>query len=167
MQRDMRWIVATALVALAAGCGGVGSPGDQVVGIGDGATGGVGGDVLEATANGTAWTAVTLSGSYNGTTLTFGGTNGLASLQIGVPDLAGPGTFDLGPGNPSSALAFWIDATGTYSSAANGGSGVLQVTAASPTRIAGTFHFIATTAGTGPDTLTVSVTAGRFDISTP
>lgn len=166
MQRIMRLMVGATVIGIA-GCDIAGGPVGPVVGIGGGTQGNTAVTELTATVNGDPWTATTVRGSFDGSTLTFGGTDGVASLQISVPSLAGAGTFDLGPNSPSSAVAFWIDGTGTYTSAAAGGSGTLDVTTATTSRIAGSFHFTGTTGSTAGGTLEVSVTVGHFDISLP
>ncbi len=148
-------------------CSGVGDGTGPVVTIGDGTTGGTTSKVLSATANGTEWTATTLSGGFDGGSITIGGTDGAASLQISIPGATGPGTWTLGPGNANAAVAFWADSTGTYTSAAADGSGVVTVTTATTSRITGSFSFAATTGVTGSGAPMVTVTAGAFDITTP
>lgn len=166
MQRIMRLMVGAAVIGIA-GCDGASGTVGPVIGIGGGTQGNTAVSELTATVNGASWTATTVRGSFDGSTLTFGGTDGVASLQITIPSLAGPGTFDLGPNSPSNAVAFWIDGTGTYASAAASGSGTLDVTTATTSRIAGSFHFTGTTGSAAGGTLEVTVTEGHFDISLP
>lgn len=123
---------------------------------------------LTATINGTAFVGTTVSGAYFNGNLTIGGVNGNRSLHINATNLAGTGTYSLNTGNPNSALGEIIDGDLGQFSSGSGGVGTMTLTAASLTRVTGTFSFTAyTSAGTGLGKPVMTVTNGAFDITSP
>lgn len=131
---------------------------------------------MNATVDGARWTAAIASGS----TGTFAGSPGIASISgmatgatpftpglfIAITAPLAVGTYTM---NGSAAVTFSVMDGLSLRWAADpfrsGGSGTLTLTTASTTRLAGTFSFtaVATTAGTSPETRTV--TNGTFDLS--
>jgi hypothetical protein len=152
-----------AIVAFAAvGCGG--NSGD------DNNNGNNNGSVrtLTATINGTPFVGTTVSGGYLSGNLTIAGVNGNRSLHINATNLTGTGTYSLNNGNANSALGEVVDADLGQFSSGYGGVGTMTLTAASLTRVTGTFSFTAyTSAGTGLGKPVMTVTSGVFDISSP
>lgn len=123
---------------------------------------------LTATINGTAFVGTTVSGTYYNGNLTVAGVNGNRSVHINATNLAGTGTYSFGIGNPNSALGEVIDADLGQFSSGYGGVGTMTLTAASLTRVTGTFSFTAyTSAGTGLGKPVMTVINGVFDISVP
>jgi len=161
MSRFTRSILLAALIA--AGCGGGDTTGP------DGDVAATGTKMLTASHNGAAWTATVRLGAYNQGTLTVAGHDGTGrNLNIAALRISGPGTYSLGPGNPNVAVATWVDGTGQYSSAATGGSGTITLTAASLTRVTGTFSFVASSPSPSTGQVrTVSITNGTFDLTNP
>jgi hypothetical protein len=162
MPRIARWTLFATLTA--SGCGG----GGDAVGP-DADVTPAGTKRLTASHDGAAWTASVRLGAFNQGGLTIAGHDGAGrNLNIAALRITGPGTYALGPGNAAGAVATWVDGTGQYSSAASGGSGTITLTAASLTRVAGTFSFVASSpaASTG-QARTVTITNGAFDLSNP
>ena len=116
----------------------------------------------------TNFTATLATGTYLSGAFGVGGTNATSSLNIALLTTTGVGTYDLGPGNPHSATARWIDPTGDYV-AGVGGSGTLVVTVAVLGRVAGTFDFIGNyiPAGIGSNQQLRVRVVGSFDVTTP
>jgi hypothetical protein len=150
------------IVALAAmGCGGSDSTGGDNNNNGHVRT-------LTATINGTAFVGTTVSGAYLDGSLTVAGVNGNRSLHINATNLTGTGTYSLNTGNPNSALGEIVDGDLGQFSSGSGGVGTMTLTAASLSRVTGTFSFTAyTSAGTGLGKPVMTVINGVFDISSP
>jgi hypothetical protein len=67
--------------------------------------------------NGTSWVATNrVFAAFNGNFNVSGNDGAGHNLNISALDINDPGTYSLGPGNANTAIAQWIDGTGTYSS---------------------------------------------------
>jgi len=152
-------------VVIAIGCGGDDSTGPS--GDDNNSNGPI--SILSLSANGATLSAGTISGAWNNGQFAlsgiFGTGAGIRSLNISALSFAGPGTYQLGPGNPSTAIVTWIDGTGSYSTLAAGASGTITLTIAQLGHIKGTFSFTAkTVASSGAPALTATITNGEFEV---
>jgi hypothetical protein len=125
---------------------------------------------LTVSVNGSVLTAGIISGAWSGGQFALSGIFGTGSatrsLNISANNFPGPGTYQLGLGNPSTAIATWIDGTtGSYSTLATGASGTITLTIAQPGHIKGTFSLTVKTVASGSSpVLTVNITNGEFEV---
>jgi len=127
--------------------------------------------VLRATIGGQSYNASTLVSTGSPSTIfVFGGNNTRHSINIGMANIPGPGTYTLGggvlssvqvgapPGEPvTGPLCCW---NGTFA----GSSGSVTVTSITATRMTGTFTFTLQPGGAGAATAPLTVTNGTFDV---
>jgi hypothetical protein len=167
MSSSPKLAVALVAVSVLAACGG-GDGGST--GPGGGSTG------MSAVIDGQAWSAVDLSiaalpvpgvpGSFvvTGAQTTGGNTR---SIVLTFYNISTTGTYPLGVsttvfggiGQASST------ANGSWITEGTGGDGTFTLTKLTPTRVAGTFSFIAVPGHSNPNGVgTVSVTQGKFDV---
>ena len=162
-----RWSLVCA-IAMSVSCGGDDSTGPSDDNDDETTTGSV--KTVTVSVNGTTKSAIIVSGTwFNGQfTLSaiFGTGTATQALTINALNFGGPGTFALGPGNPSTAIATWVDGnTGSFSSLGIGGTGTLTLTTARTGHIKGTFSFTgAAQTGTGGPVTTVTITNGQFEV---
>jgi hypothetical protein len=172
--------VATGIVLSASACGG-GS--DSSTGTTDPnlACSSLTNGTMSATINGAAWSGcgtasvqsnLAVSGKDTLTTLAFQATgfapgNALWVINVGFTNGKGllvPGSYAVGPANPTTAAFIITGSTGGWAANALAGTGVVNVTVVGPHRVAGTFSAdpVAVQAGTsGP----AQIRNGKFDLS--
>jgi len=119
-----------------------------------------------ATINGTNWgaigkVAVTRGGSI--ISIAAGSLSYVVGFGIGAATV--PGVYPLNYQNATGSIAIVTNVSGaSWSTAVQGGTGTLTITALTTTHVAGTFAFDAPTASsTGNGTL--HVTNGKFDVT--
>jgi hypothetical protein len=118
---------------------------------------------MRATVDGAAWTStVAPSTVTNNQLLILNGSDGTTRITIGVSPAIAPRSFALLAGGGSSAIVGRDSAA--WSTNAPGGSGTVRITSITPTRVAGTFSFVAPAAGGGA-TGTRRVAGGTFDVA--
>lgn len=149
------------LVMAAAACGGGSSTGP-----------GPGAGQFSATINGSAWSADASliqtptpqkAGHYPlyGAKLVGSTLNGITFNLLGI---TAPGTYPLGTsGGVVGGIASLNEASAVWQTPVSGDAGSITVSTLTPTRIAGTFQFVAEAAGAGA-TGTRTVTNGQFDL---
>jgi hypothetical protein len=119
---------------------------------------------MSAVVSGSVWLTASRSFTYLGQVLTITGQN-VAGLrvQVAMANVTSIGIYQLGPGNPNGALGNVINGSSIWASSLEGGTGSLQLTLLTPSRVSGTFSFTAVPASGGA-TGTQPVTGGSFDI---
>lgn len=122
---------------------------------------------LTATIDGASFAApagtASAIGAPNGTFSMAGGTAAGTGLAINAFNIGGPGTYPIGVGpTVPGAVASVTASGGAWSTALSGNAGTITFTTVSPTRIVGTFSFVAASVTTATGTRTV--TNGAFDL---
>lgn len=172
----MRAILAlSGLVALTIACSGGTTPtGPTLPPL---PTGGAGVTTLRgsvrATVDGTPWESAFASaavGAFTGlpALLTVSAVSSSAGFSVSVTGPAAVGTYDAGAPSATSVSFSVIEGFASFWSVnpfATGSSGTLTVTAATGTRVAGSFSFTAVARTQGLTPATRTVTNGTFDLS--
>ena len=160
--------------AILAGCGG-GDDGDDNNPVNPGPAPGGGSGPMSATIDGQAWVSDAVSANAQlgaglpGSFVIMGNkvisSTDAISIQLIVYNVDGPGTYPLGTG-PTVDGGHGIVASAAvgFATPLNGNAGSVTITTLTPTRIAGTFSFVANQnyGGTGG---TRTVTNGQFDLT--
>ena len=120
-------------------------------------------NTITATIDGVAYSAtLAVQGTYSGGALVIGGTtSNQRGINIAIPQISQPGTFDVGPGS-TAVVTHNIGGTAWVTSLA-GGTGTVTVTALSATRAAGTFAV--TAVGANGAAGNKVITNGQFDVT--
>jgi len=118
---------------------------------------------MTATIDGVSWSAIQVQGIRSGSVVSIAGSDALP-LAVGFAvQNTGPGTYEIGPGQITSANVI-ESSTSTWTAGSAQGTGFVTLTTVTNNRAIGTFEFVAELAqGTGAQTRTV--TNGVFDVT--
>jgi hypothetical protein len=121
---------------------------------------------VSARIDGSSWSANSaLTASYSGTFLAFSGVDAsLTGIAIAIGPISAPGTFAIGPSQPTNAVLTMAGGL-TWHARTTSGSGSVTVTSLTATGATGTFSFTAPSVGTTGATGTKVVTNGAFDVT--
>jgi len=155
MRRSMMTFL---LLAAASGCGGsddVAGPGNVNLPQGS----------MSARIDGSDWKAsAALTAAYSGQILAVAGTDG-SFLTLGFAVAASaPGTYTIGPAQPTNALLTNGTTAASWVAVTTRGSGSITITSISATAATGTFTFNMIPDGNSGSTGNRSVTSGTFSV---
>ena len=117
---------------------------------------------LSMNIDGVPWTAISAQGTSTGGIVAIGAADATGVAFGFAFQGAAPGTYVIGPGNPSNAT-YSVGLDAWAATGAGGGSGTMTITTLSGERVVGTFSFQVNASGTQTPA-TVSLTNGVFDI---
>lgn len=120
---------------------------------------------MSARIDGSDWNAsAALTASFSGQILGIAGTDGgFTTLGFAVVASA-PGTYAIGPGQPTNAILSTSANAGSWVASTVGGSGSITITSISATAAAGTFTFNMIPSPNSGTTGNRSVTSGSFSV---
>ena len=124
---------------------------------------------MSAKVDGAAWNAdLATTGSISGTSpqvLSIGGTGSQGQINLVLGNYTGVGVYNIGIASPSTFSSYTLTSSPftSYSASAVLGSGRIEVTSASATRVEGTFYFSGKDNNTTPPG-TKEITEGTFRI---
>lgn len=146
-----------------AGCGGDDDP--TTPGGGDGGENNNGTGTVTATVDGVSWSAVVAQAVNNSGIIGIGASDTSAQTTIGIGWLnTGANSYTIGPGSTANGTVVSAGGSGWHASG-DVGSGTLNVTTLTATRVAGTFSFSAVRYTGTEDPVTIQVTNGAFDVN--
>jgi hypothetical protein len=158
-------LILTMSVALAS-CGDNGSDTAGLNGPGGNGGGGSGQFHVSAQIDGNSWTATELQTTYFADRITFNSTNDHWRILVQVRGFDGPGTYPLSSAVPIATITVHRHADlGVWGGVSALGEGLITITSASQTRVAGTFSGVfPLSPGIHISQDTVRVQNGSFDV---
>ncbi len=165
MNRLIRSVLMSGTLLAGVACGG-GGPADPNDDNNDNNNGNqTGNRTMSATWNGVAFSPNLLTSAYLSGNVSVSAADGTRNFHLAAINVNSTGTYQVGPGNPNSAIAEWVDNIGSYSSGFTGGGGTVTFTVLQLGRVAGSLNVTMRNTATGKSDSIVLV--GTFDIPFP